>query len=110
MENSLEVSNKWEPLNKTSYNGLAALIYIMPTCHIVFKDEKLLKKFNLYGAQKKGWLPPSYGKKTYEEMETEEKAVVDEFEGKAEYEKTLQNKDFYLVDENQFLIGMNEAV
>lgn len=30
MENSLEVSNKWEPLNKTSYNGLAALIYIMP--------------------------------------------------------------------------------
>ena len=30
MENSLEVSTKWEPLNKTSYNGLAALIYIMP--------------------------------------------------------------------------------
>ena len=46
----------------------------------------------------------------YEEMQPEEKAVVDEFEGKAEYEKTLQNKDFYLVDENQFLIGMNEAV
>lgn len=84
--------------------------YKKGTCHIVFKDEELLKKFNLYGAQKKGWLPPSYGKKTYEEMEPEEKAVIEEFEGKAEYEKTLQNKDFYLVNENAFLIGMDEAV
>lgn len=84
--------------------------YKKGTCHIVFKDEELLKKFNLYGAQKKGWLPPSYGKKTYEEMEPEEKAVVEEFEGKEEYEKTLHNKDFYLVNENAFLIGMDEAV
>lgn len=84
--------------------------YKKGTCHIVFKDEELLKKFNLYGAQKKGWLPPSYGKKTYEEMEPEEKAVVEEFEGKEEYEKTLHNKDFYLVNENAFLIGMDKAV
>lgn len=84
--------------------------YKKGTCHIVFKDEELLKKFNLYGAQKKGWLPPSYGKKTYEEMEPEEKAVVEEFEGKEEYEKTLHNKDFYLVNENALLIGMDKAV
>ncbi len=84
--------------------------YKKGTCHIVFKDEELLKKFNLYGAQKKGWPPPSYGKKTYEEMEPEEKAVVEEFEGKEEYEKTLHNKDFYLVNENAFLIGMDKAV
>lgn len=84
--------------------------YKKGTCHIVFKDEELLKKFNLYGAQKKGWLPPSYGKKTYEELEPEEKAVVEEFEGKEEYEKTLHNKDFYLVNENAFLIGMDKAV
>lgn len=84
--------------------------YKKGTCHIVFKDEELLKKFNLYGAQKKGWLPPSYGKITYEEMEPEEKAVVEEFEGKEEYEKTLHNKDFYLVNENAFLIGMDKAV
>lgn len=84
--------------------------YKKGTCHIVFKDEELLKKFNLYEAQKKGWLPPSYGKKTYEEMEPEEKAVVEEFEGKEEYEKTLHNKDFYLVNENAFLIGMDKAV
>lgn len=42
MENSLEVSNKWEPLNKTSYNGLAALIYIMPM--IVETLKKTAKK------------------------------------------------------------------
>lgn len=53
---------------------------------------------------------PGRIKRTYEEMEPEEKAVVEEFEGKEEYEKTLHNKDFYLVNENAFLIGMDKAV
>ena len=36
--------------------------YKKGTCHIVFKDMDLLKKFNIFGSQKKGWLPPAYGK------------------------------------------------
>ena len=55
--------------------------YKKGTCHIEFTNEELLKKFNIFGSQHKGWLPPSYGKKGYEEMDEEEKAVIDEFEG-----------------------------
>lgn len=110
MESILKTAKENGQTKNIELKYFTVTFYKKGTCHIVFKDEELLKKFNLYGAQKKGWLPPSYGKKTYEEMDPEEKAVVDEFEGKAEYGKTLQNKDFYLVNENQFLIGMDEAV
>lgn len=72
--------------------------YKKGTCHIVFNNEELLKKFNIFGSQHKGWLPPSYGKKTYEEMDCEEKAVVDEFEGSEEYKKVLANTKYYLFD------------
>lgn len=82
--------------------------YKKGTCHIVFTNEELLKKFNLYGSQKKGWLPPSYGKKAYEEMLEEEQAVINDFEGKEEYQKVLNNKDFYFVDDNSFLLDLNE--
>ena len=78
--------------------------YKKGTCHIVFKDEELLKKFNIFGAQHRGWLPPSYGKKAYKEMTEEEQAVVDEFEGEIEYSKTMSNTDFYLTDTNAFLL------
>ena len=110
MENILNNAVKNGQTRNIELKYFTVTFYKKGTCHIVFKDEELLKKFNLYGAQKKGWLPPSYGKKTYEEMEPEEKAVVEEFEGKEEYEKTLHNKDFYLVNENAFLIGMDKAV
>ena len=110
MENILNNAVKNGQTRNIELKYFTVTFYKKGTCHIVFKDEELLKKFNLYGAQKKGWLPPSYGKKTYEEMKPEEKAVVEEFEGKEEYEKTLHNKDFYLVNENAFLIGMDKAV
>lgn len=72
--------------------------YKKGTCHITFRDEELLKKFNIFGSQRKGWLPPSYGKKPYKEMTDEEKAVIDDFEGEAEYKKVYNNPDYYLVN------------
>lgn len=33
------------------------------TLHVYFKDIELLKKFNIFGANKKGWLPDGYGRK-----------------------------------------------
>lgn len=70
--------------------------YKKGTCHLEFKDEELLKKLNIFGAQNKRWLPPGYGKKHYSEMDVEEKAVIDEFEGKESYEKVLVNADYYI--------------
>ena len=74
------------------------------TCHITFNNEELLKKFNIFGSQHKGWLPPSYGKKTYDEMNEEEKEVIDEFEGKESYEKTLLRKDYFLAGAESMLM------
>lgn len=78
--------------------------YKKGTCHIEFTNEELLKKFNIFGSQHKGWLPPSYGKKGYEEMDEEEKAVIDEFEGEQEYRKVMGNTGYYICDTNSLLM------
>lgn len=78
--------------------------YKKGTCHIEFTNEELLKKFNIFGSQHKGWLPPSYGKKCYEEMDEEEKAVIDEFEGEQEYRKVMGNTGYYICDTNSLLM------
>ncbi|MEY8392922.1 DUF4942 domain-containing protein [Lachnospiraceae bacterium 45-W7] len=72
--------------------------YKKGTCHIVFRDEELLKKFNIFGAGQKGWLPPAYGRKTYQKMDKEERAVVDSFEGKDSYKETCSRPEYYLYE------------
>lgn len=79
-------------------------VYKKGTCHIEFTDLDLLKKLNLYGSQKKGWLPPSYGKKAYKDMTVEEKAVIDDFEGEESYNEMLLNKDYYLSGTSNILM------
>lgn len=78
--------------------------YKKGTCHLTFKDDELLNKFNIFGSQRKGWLPPSYGKASYEEMNSEEKQVVDEFQGREEYQKVYNNTDFYITSTSQLLL------
>ncbi len=72
--------------------------YKKGTVHITFTNKELLKKLNIFGAQQKGWLPQEYGKKHYSEMSEEAKAVVNEFEGQVEYEKTLSNASYFIYD------------
>jgi len=78
--------------------------YKKGTCHITFTNDELLKKFNIFGSQHKGWLPPSYGKKTYHDMSEEERQVVDTFEGEKEYEKVVKNKKYYFTSTNNMLM------
>lgn len=77
--------------------------YKKGTCHIEFKDLDLLQKFNLFGFQRFGWLPPSYGKAQYKDMTAEEKHVIDEFEGKESYNKVMSNKDYFIVETENLL-------
>lgn len=70
--------------------------YKKGTAHIVFKRADLLKKFNLIGSQRKGWLPPDYGTKSYERMTQVDKDLVDAFEGIASYRDTKARHDFYV--------------
>lgn len=89
-----------------------ATFYKKGTVHIVFTCPELIDRFNIYAAQKRGWLPPSYGKKQYADMSAEEQAVVDSFQGAAAYAKVLQNPGYYLAApvKSQNLLGMGEGV
>ncbi len=79
-------------------------MYKKGTMHITFTDEELLHRLNIYGSQKKGWLPPSYGKKRYADMDDEEKAVIDEFEGEESYNIVFENKDKFLIESSTLLM------
>ena len=83
---------------KVQLKYFTVTFYKKGTCHIEFTDLELLKKFNIFGSQRKGWLPPAYGKKSYKDLTLEEKAVIDDFEGQASYEDTYANVDKYLID------------
>lgn len=66
-----------------------ATFYKKGTCHIEFTNPDVLKSFNIFASQKKGWLPPSYGKKSYNDMSGADRAVVDSFEGEISYNDTM---------------------
>lgn len=78
------------------------------TIHLWFKNPDLLKKFNIFGANKKGWLPNDYGQKPYEAMTEEEKHVIDDFQGKQDYNRVVNNSRYYMTIEtsNIMQIGM----
>ncbi len=78
--------------------------YKKGTAHIWFNDLELLEKFNIFGSQRKNWLPPNYGKTRYEDLNQEEKDIIDSFQGKEEYEKVVTDSQFFLVDEKQMLL------
>lgn len=92
----LQQAEKDLETRKIQLKYFTVTFYKKGTCHIEFTNLDLLKKFNVFGSQRKGWLPPSYGKVRYKEMSREEKAVIDEFEGEKEYDKTMANTDYYL--------------
>ena len=100
LEESLKFAEEYGETKNIQLKYFTVTFYKKGTCHIVFNDDELLKKFNIFGSQHKGWLPPSYGKKAYEDMTTEEKAVVNEFEGEKEYKKVMNNSRYYLFDGN----------
>ena len=102
---SLKLANDNTKFNDIDLHYFKVTFYKKGTCHITFLDEKLLKKFNIFGSQRKGWLPPSYGKSRYEDMASDERTTIDEFEGKDSYKQTLNNKDYYLVDNKKFYLG-----
>lgn len=82
--------------------------YKKGTAHIVFKNMELLKRFNIFAGQREGGLPPSYGKKAYSDMTEREKAVIDEFQGEADYNEVYQNSEKYLVTAETLAIEMRE--
>lgn len=81
--------------------------YKKGTCHVKFRDKKLLDKLNIVGSQGKGWLPPSYGKQSYSEMTKEDQKIVDEFCGQEKYAEIMKDADYYLKTSSNALLRLN---
>jgi hypothetical protein len=101
---ALKMAEHYGETKKIELKYFLVTFYKKRTCHIEFKNIELLHKFNLYGSQRKGWLPPSYGKSKYNDMSQEEKTAIDEFEGEVSYNKVMNNKNYYIVETSKLLL------
>lgn len=110
LESSLKFAEEYGETKNIELKYFTVTFYKKGTCHITFTNDELLKKFNIFGSQHKGWLPPCYGKKNYKDMSTEEKQVVNEFEGESEYSKVIKNTSYYLFDENKLNLLEDKTV
>ena len=104
LSHQLKVYQEQQITRKMQFRYFEVDVFKKGTMHIKFRDLDLLKRFNIYGCQHKGWLPPSYGKKSYKDMNAEEKQVIDEYEGQQEYEKVYNNRENYILDVGQRML------
>lgn len=102
--NALDWAKGEEQTRKIKLKYFLITFYKKGTCHIEFTNMDLLQKFNLYGSQRMGWLPPSYGKSKYKDMTPEEKQVINDFEGELSYNKVMHNRDYFIVDSSKLLM------
>jgi hypothetical protein len=103
IEQTLKMAEHYQESRKIDLKYFLVTFYKKGTCHIEFKNEDILKKFNLFGSQRKGWLPPSYGKAAYKDMTTEEKTTIDEFEGEQSYSEVMKNKSYFIMETEELL-------
>ena len=82
-------------------------IYKKGTMHFYVKDEALLRRINVYVGRERTWLPPDYAMKTYNDCDSEEKRVIDEFEGEKQYTSNLN--DPLLMNLNKSLLMIEAA-
>lgn len=104
LRHQLKVYQEQQITRKMQFRYFEVDVFKKGTMHIKFRDLELLKRFNIFGCQHKGWLPPSYGRKSYSEMNQEEKQVIDEYEGQQEYEKVYNNRENYILDVGQRML------
>lgn len=98
VENVVYWANKQQKNRNLHFKYFDASIFKKGTCHLKFTDEAVVDALNIYVGKHKNWLPPSYGKVAYDDMSAEEKAVIDDFQGREEYEKVLANPDKFLFE------------
>ena len=109
IESELREADRSGNFRKIQLKYFEVTFYKKGTCHLTFRDERLLKKFNIYGSQGKHWLPKEYGKRKYEEMSFDERAVIESFEGKDSYEETLRESEYYLSMKSPLMLEAGEA-
>ena len=86
-----------------AFTYFSAKFYKKGTCHIKFRKEAapILDRLNIFAARKRSWLPPSYGRKKYADMDEKEREVIDSFQGEEEYAKVMENPSMYVIEAAQ---------
>lgn len=92
----LQIANRNGQTRNIQLKYFTVDLYKKGTTHIKYQDIDLVDKMNIYAGRNKNWLPPCYGKSTYSEMTTEEKEVIDGFQGADAYAKVLARPGFFL--------------
>lgn len=128
LERQLKICFSQQPTKnmrwKASCKFFEVTFYKKGTVHIVYTCPELIDRFNIYVGKRMKWLPPSYGKKKYDDMSAEEKAVIDSFHedrstkgkkkvsAKDTYEKILRQADYYLAPptstRDMLMLGIND--
>ncbi len=81
------------------FKYFSATFYKKGTCHIKFDPsaERLIDRLNIFAARGRQWLPPDYGKKSYDDMDAESRAVIDEFQGREAYDEVMRAPQNYII-------------
>lgn len=64
------------------------------TMHLQFRDNDLLRRFNIEACKQKGFLPMDYASGNFSDLDSEYKTVVEAFEGKANYQPLTESVPF----------------
>ena len=102
---SVAVVSEQRQRTQMDFSYFEATFYKKGTCHIKFHPDAqiLVDRLNIFAARSRAWLPPCYGKKTYEQMNDAERAVVDDFQGREAYEKIMAQPEHYLISPGTML-------
>ena len=92
----LEQASCSQNTSKIQLRHFEVTFYKKGTTHIKFHDPELVQKLNIFACRGKRWLPPSYGKKQYEDLTPEEKRAIDSFEGEESYREVCQRPDLLI--------------
>jgi Domain of unknown function (DUF4942)/Methyltransferase small domain len=78
-------------------------VYKKRTIHLTFKNQDILRRFNIVACRGRGWLPHDYSSKPYQDCSAEEKAVIESFEG---YESYIFNSGKPILPERGKLLAL----
>jgi len=104
MKTALNFAEQYSDSKKIELTYFYCTFYKKGTCHLEWKYPELVHRFNIFASQNRNALPPSYGKKTYNEMDEEEQRVVREFEGEVSYKNVMNNTQDYIVETSKLLM------
>ena len=100
LEQTLQIAAR-DGKTSVSCKYFDVVFYKKGTCHIKFRDQKIVDRMNIYVGRQRMWLPPTYGKVRYDDMDEESRRVVDEFQGREKYDEVMNAPGEYIIDTRQ---------